>query len=265
MRILLRVSALLAFLLTASLVSAQAEEDPLILRLTDVMAPFAEGAQVHRPIQTAMLADSGASVFYEIAVSPDRCYSFVAVGEQTLEDLDLFLYAEGLELTAHTGVDNFPIVHWCNTVFDRVSVELRSYSGHGRFAFEALVHPSMPDGFDETLWAALNSLTGRYAEGARPARAPWMDVLPESRDRLFDVDLVPGRTYVVIAVGGPTVSDLDMLLLNDTGEEVDADLRTDPVAVLRYAVPPESDGRHHVRVVMTAGFGEFGVQVLVAD
>jgi len=251
--------------LVALSAAAQDDSDALILKLTDVMAPFSEGAEVYRPIQTGVLSESNDSRFFEIAVSADQCYSFVATSEDTLDDLDMFVYADNVQLTENTANDNFPVIQWCNTVFDRVSVELRAYSGQGRYAFEVLAYPRMPDGFDETLWAALNAVTGRYAEGARPARAPWMDVLPERSDRLFAVNLVPGRTYVVVAVGGPTVSDLDLVLIDGVGDEVDADFRPDAIAVLRYTVPTDSSGRYQIRLVMAAGFGEYAVQLLNVD
>jgi hypothetical protein len=240
-----------------------AAADPLLLRLSDLVSPFSADADAPQPIQTGLLSNPGESRFFDVTVEPGACYTLAAVGEDSLDDLDLHLYGEGVELASDTKVDNTPVVQWCNLAqLARVSAELRAYSGSGRFAFEVLHHSGQPAGFEGTLWAALEAAVAQYASGLRPAAPPWQDVLPEAGEDSLDTDLLAGHTYVVVGAGAPTVTDLDLVLLDPSGAEVDADLRPDATPVLRYAVPAGGSGTYRIRVIATAGFGPVGLRIL---
>jgi hypothetical protein len=112
--------------------------DPLAIRLTELTASLVTTAEPAIPVTIMYITQEGTSAYpAEIPVETGRCYSFAAIGEESAQDIDLHVYARGVEVVAHTGLDNTPIVHWCNEVFTEVSVEIRMFRGTGRFAFQA--------------------------------------------------------------------------------------------------------------------------------
>lgn len=99
--------------------------------------------------------------------------------------------------------------------------------------------------------AAADAVIGSLAAGA---------------DQQFDLDLRRGVQYVVIGVCDRGCSDLDLVITNAAGAEVDADRELDDVPVL--AVSPEQNGTFRIKVEMaTCSTAEctFGVRVFQAQ
>ena len=207
-----------------------------------------------------ILPEQGAH-YIELTVERDRCYSFVAVAEETLEDLDLHVYGEGTELAENSAVDNFPVVHWCNHLYASVSIELRAYTGFGRCLFQAFVYHPDAEAGTHPLRAALDALGATYAEGFLPAAQPMLDELPTGGENTFDVLLAGGRCYVIAAAGDATVTDLDLLLYAPAGDLAEASLDAEAPPVLRPCLDQGQGGRYRLLTRMTAGFGDYGVVI----
>ncbi|MBN1770151.1 MAG: hypothetical protein JXB32_02725, partial [Deltaproteobacteria bacterium] len=62
-----------------------------------------------------------------------KCYVFIAVGEDSLSDLDLALESGGERLGEDTQPDNFPIVRACSPVAVRVEIVLAATRGAGSY------------------------------------------------------------------------------------------------------------------------------------
>jgi len=74
-------------------------------------------------------------------------------------------------------------------------------------------------------------------------------------DRNFEIQLEGGRCYAILAVGDSTVANLDLLLLNDSGRQVDRDTANDARPTVR--VCPRTSGNYYMQVQMTAGSGAY--------
>lgn len=256
------ISAALAALVLAatSFASAQPISDPLALRLNAVVQAYDGLLEPAGPIAFGEAADD-AGHFVPIDVENGVCYTFVAVSEPADSDLDLHVYAEGVELAFDIGVDPSPVVHWCNHVFDRVSLELRMYHGAGRFAFQVFTSIDAQALGGDALWAELNASSAQFAQGFTPASAPILGELALAATVEHQVMLAGGHCYVAVASADPTVHDLDLFLLNASGDQVDSDQEPDARPVLRFCVPPDQGETFVVRVLMAAGYGRYGVRL----
>lgn len=246
-------------LLTQNLWS-QSAEDPLAVQLANIASSFDATTEPIGPITVGQLAEE-TSDFLPVDVELGRCYSFLGVAESSGADLDLHLYGEGIELAADIEISGTSTIHWCNHVFERVSLEIRMYSGSGRYALQLFRETETGSSSDDILWAALNALAGRYAEGYLPAAAPVVGELALGQEQSYDVVLAGGRCYIGVGVGEQTVVDIDLFLESPAGALLDSDLRPDAEPVLRYCTPESAGGRFRVRVLMVRGYGRFGFRL----
>lgn len=68
--------------------------------------------------------------------------------------------------------------------------------------------------------------------GFTPADEPVRGALAQGDDEEFELDLEDGTEYVVVGVCDGDCSDLDLVLTDDEGEEVESDRAMDDVPVL---------------------------------
>jgi hypothetical protein len=75
--------------------------------------------------------------------------------------------------------------------------------------------------------------------------------------------LEAGFCYRVIGVGGPTMSDLDLWIVDENGNEIARDVATDnfPVLGVQQPICPRWTGPFFVRALAYSGYGEYGLQV----
>jgi len=255
-------SAAVAAIVLAALSPALAQpiSDPLALRLNGVVQTYNGLLEPAGPIAFGEAVDDTGH-FVPVQVENGVCYTFVAVSEPADSDLDLHVYAEGVELAFDIGVDPSPVVHWCNHVFERVSLEIRMYRGAGRFAFQVFTSTDEQAVSGDVLWAELNALSAQFAEGFTPASAPILGELALAASVEHQVMLSGGHCYVAVATAEPTVHDIDLFLLNASGEQVDSDQEPDARPVLRYCVPADEGADFAVRVSMAAGYGRYGLRL----
>ncbi|MBN1945888.1 MAG: hypothetical protein JW797_09435 [Bradymonadales bacterium] len=241
--------------------SAQTAQDPLAIHLSEVANRFAATTRPAGPIEFGLLAE-GDSRFVEIPIGDPRCLSIVAVSEEPSSDLDLHLYAERVEVASHTGIDHFPVVHWCPAGSPSVSLEIRMVRGSGRYAMQVFTAADPPSDRDPDLPAALSALAAQVAQGTLPAADTLRGVMGQGQEHRFQLRLAPARCYVILATGSPTVVDLDLLLSDAGGTVLDADEADDATPVLRRCMEEEPAGPFTLIARMAAGYGEYAILVL---
>ena len=237
-------------------VSQEAAHDPLAQLLTDLAITVATGGEPVGSIVSGSLTE-GASYYEDVLIDADRCYAFLAVGETTAEDIDLHLYSQGVELGSDVEEDPTPSVFWCNAHLTEVNLEVRMYTGAGRFVLEVFAFDEPSDNVDPILSDNLEILSSQFAAGFVPALSPIANSSIAGETQTYDVQLVPGRCYVVLAASSRSLEDLDLYLISPTGQLVDFDDNTEGDPVLRYCVPSGEETVHQLRVDTFSGFGQY--------
>ena len=87
--------------------------------------------------------------------------------------------------------------------------------------------------------------TGPISEGS----------LPEGAEARIEVELQAGECYTFVALGSDSVEDLDILVLDEAGEEAGRDVTHDRQAAARVCA--ETTGTHTAVVSMTEGRGGY--------
>lgn len=297
---LLTLAALaLAGLLVAPTTLAQSDPE-LFAALDALTAPFAELTEALACDQCRHLGRiaEGEGVWLEIeAPSTTRCFSFAAVAEEAVTDLDLRVYFGDLEVVADTSSDALPRAHWCRPESGpagAVDVLVQAVQGSGAFAFEARGADLEPrPAMDGQLAARLSAMAARYALGFLPAQtlgtalssegpcqpapapaptgaavtASSQGVLATGQSVSYGCHLPADHCFVLVGVATATALDLDLTLRRDESrgdgdEVVDFDWVTDETPVLRYCVPPGQATRsYRLAVAMHAGYGGYRVGV----
>jgi hypothetical protein len=133
----------------------------------------------------------------------------------------------------------------------------------------ALVAPT-PAEAQETRWARqVSGQLNRYSDllsdkGYRLTQEIMNGSLGDDQSDSFSLELVEGRSYALLGVCDEDCSDLDLRLLDEDGNEIDADVEADDYPVVE--VRPRRTARFRVRVIMTTcstspcfyGVGVFG-------
>lgn len=116
--------------------------------------------------------------------------------------------------------------------------------------------PAPPSG---TLERKLYDKAAKFATDLRPLGPPFGGELEEGQRRDQLVVMRYSRCYRVIAVGGPEVEDLDLVLYDDDNVQVQRDFGEDPYPVLglRSEICPRGHGAYRVQVGMFKGRGEY--------
>jgi len=88
--------------------------------------------------------------------------------------------------------------------------------------------------------------------------------LQTGQEERFETTLEAGRCYRVIGVGGPTMSDLDLFIVDENGNAIAQDTATDSFPVLGQgsdSICPRWTGPFFIRALAYSGYGEYGLQM----
>lgn len=88
--------------------------------------------------------------------------------------------------------------------------------------------------------------------------------LQQGQEESFQTMLEAGRCYRVIGVGGPTMADLDLFIVDENGNPIAQDTATDNFPVLGLGtdtICPRWTGPFYVRALAYSGYGEYGLQL----
>ena len=218
---------------------------------------------------------TGEDLEEEVVLAGGRCYRFIAVGGPGVEDLELHVYQGASEIARDTAMAAEAVASYCATAETPVRVRLRMYRGAGQIALApysggprpgtataARARPAEPVGgeTDDYLARQLRSRHAAVGEGRVGATPVMRATLRTAEDRSFPLPLEAGRCYTILAVGAPSVRDLDLYLLDPAGVEVQQDTGPDGHAVVRTEPCPRWTGTYSVRARVFAGYGEVAVQ-----
>lgn len=110
-----------------------------------------------------------------------------------------------------------------------------------------------------TLERLLFDKASKYAAGLRPMDEPFDGVLEagQRRDQLLVLEY--GKCYRMLAVGGPEVEDLDLVLHDPDNVQVQRDLGEDPYPVLgdQAEICPPTPGAYRLQITMFKGRGRY--------
>lgn len=120
-----------------------------------------------------------------------------------------------------------------------------------------------PQAVSDVILAGMHAQARRFAGGMVVATPMFRGSLVNGATQDFQAILQPAHCFKIVGVGGPTVKDLDLLLFDPNGVQVQQDTATDsyPVLGLHQPICPTSPGAYRVQVRMYKGAGDFGVQV----
>ena len=115
----------------------------------------------------------------------------------------------------------------------------------------------------DVLLQGMHAQARRYATGMLVSTPMFRGMLSNGESQEFQAMLQPMRCFKLIGVGGPTVTDLDLMLFAPSGSLLQKDTANDSFPVLGTDQPlcPTSPGAYRVRVRMYRGAGEFAVQI----
>ncbi len=125
---------------------------------------------------------------------------------------------------------------------------------------EAPLEPPDPN---DAIAVRMAETASTHAEGLTPATPLLRGALGPGERQDFQAILVGRRCFRVLGVGTSTVIDLDLLLFDPNGVQVQQDTSADALPILGHAHPlcPERPGAYRIQARMLEGAGEFGVQV----
>ncbi|MCA9562225.1 MAG: hypothetical protein KC561_01990 [Myxococcales bacterium] len=257
------LSAALLILLASAIQSranAQAAiDDPLVQRLNSALATLPTELDPLGPVQSALLEEGGSHFLDLQGFGADTCITVMAVAESLEQDVDLYLYAGGIRTASRTGSELAPAVNWCNSNFERISLEVRMVEGAGRVIFQ--VFTATPDTqFGDGMDGRLAALRDESADGFLPTQAPVRGILPTEGEDVHELLLASQHCFVILAVGSSTVTDLDLRLRSES-TVLDEDLRTNARPTVRYCTG-EQGGRYQLEISMVEGYGTYAYWVL---
>ncbi len=249
-------SAAAALLASALLFAGAAAADGLSERLAALANRFAPGGTLVGSVRMGTLAE-GQEKRFGMQLEAGRCYTFLAVGDDSMPDLDMALYADGRRLGDDTEPDNFPVVQACTPERARVEAVLTASRGGG--AYMLALH-EVPQGGEPA--GAADGPARRVREIAQ-GRSPGATLDGEfTRGRLVEDEvsalsrrLSGGTCYTFAAAAGAGAEDLDLRILVGA-QSVGADLGPGTEPVVADFCPARDVGAI-VHVSMARGNGEF--------
>lgn len=247
--------------------------DPLSRRLLELAQTFAPGSRMIGTIKRGA-ASRGDSVNYAYNLVPGHCYTVIVAGSPSATDIDLYLFDPNRSRVASDrDRNNFPHISHCAGLPAAYRVEVKMYRGDGPFAlavFDANAGPApaprlapapvaapQPAGPDPLL-ARLAQVASSVAPGSAPASQVFRGA-GDTHDRVdFALNLQPGRCYTFVAVGAPSVTDLDLYVFDPNRSRVASDRdRNNFPHVSHCAGLPAP---YTVRVQLYRGSGPFVMQ-----
>jgi hypothetical protein len=254
--------------------AAQGTADDMRAMLDRAAQRYAAGMGQAAEPTTARMAE-GEDINVEVPLRGGNCYRFLAVGGTGVQDLALHVYQGAAEVGSDTAEAPEAVASYCATADGGVRMRLHMERGSGEIAIGpysggaqpgARAHAAQPevpvggDG-DDYLARQLRTVHGEVGEGRRGASQVMRATLRTAQDRVFPVQLMAGRCYTIVAIGSPSVRDLDLYLVTPAGLEQARDSTHESRAVISTDPCPRWDGTYSVRARVFAGYGDVAIQV----
>lgn len=212
---------------------------------------------------------------YALSLTPGRCYAFAAFGGPGTQDTDLILVdGEGRVLTRDNTRSVDALVRYCPQTESSYRLQARVGEGEGALFTASYMQQPASDAasaeapqatapvietssrraanLDET-FRLLNA--DMQARGYTALGAVARGELDEGGNRDFAIEFEGDKCYALLAVGDDNVRNLDLVLRDPNGRDVDQDLESDAKPIVR--VCPERSGTFNMRIQMREGGGNF--------
>jgi hypothetical protein len=249
--------------------------DPLSRRVMEIAGHYATGARLVGSVKRGA-ASRGSSVNYAYNLVPGHCYTVIVAGSPSATDIDLFLFDPNRRRVASDReANNLPHLSHCASMPAAYRLEVKMHRGDGPFAlgvFDAQggaapapvapvampPRPAAPAGPDPLL-ARLTEVSSAVAPGAAPVSQVFRGA-GETHARVdYSVNLEPGRCYTFIAVGSPSVTDLDLYVFDPNRRRVTSDRERNNFPHVTHCAGMPAP--YTVRVQMYRGSGPYVMQV----
>lgn len=224
------------------------------------------------PAQRNTGVPPGGVVAYQLQARPGQCYAVIAFSEPGT-DVDLLLLSPAGQTIAHdVRPDHYPHAAFCPTQPGPHVARVQMAQGSSEVIYAVYRGPAGSDPnlagyFGEAQSAGpqqarLDAVTQQrltgldrqlVQEGFVRAGEPQGLVLQAGQERLFPVELEPGRCYAFASLGGPGAEDTDIFLVDGNGREVLSDTTTNLDGVIRYC--PTQPVSYQLKVKMYTGAG----------
>lgn len=206
---------------------------------------------------------------WEVLLEAARCYKFLAAGSGGIGSITLSVGVGGEEVAADRISGSRVVVQWCAPERMRVQVRALVTGGSGAVALGVLgveassvETPERVGGVESDFIAnRLRQIHAQYGKGRGAVTGVMRGNLGTTAEQVFDVRLTAGRCYTVIAVGSPSVRDIDISVLDRSDREIQRDGTVGSFSVLDTSPCPRFTGQYKIRIRMTRGSGQFGAQV----
>ena len=204
------------------------------------------------------------------------CYAFGTLGGPGARDTDVFLIdGSGTELAREASTQIDSLLRFCPEQAGSYQLRTRMYTGEGPLFAVGYAQPrsggsgtatNTPPpqtqviaaqsvaaaGIEENFRLLDSDMRARgYEQYGDPARGQ----LNENATQDFALTLEGGKCYAILGVGDSGVRDLDLLLMDGGGQQLDHDMEADARPVVR--VCPRTSGSFNMRVRAHAGGGSF--------
>lgn len=246
--------------------------DPLTARLLQLAGNFAPGSALVGQVRRGA-ASRGDSVNYAYTLVPGHCYTIVAAGSPSATDIDLYLFDPNRRrVTSDRDRNNFPHISHCAALPAAYRIEVKMYRGDGPFALgvfdaqgvarapapapvQAPPRPAAPD----PLVSRLAEVASQVAPGSAAVSQVFRGA-GDTHDRVdFPVNLQSGRCYTFVAVGAPSVTDLDLYVFDPNRSRVASDRERNNFPHVSHCAGLPAP--YTIRVQMYRGSGPFVMQV----
>lgn len=259
----LRLTSLLSFLAIAALPSAataqswRSQLDRQIASSSLLTTLASSGYQQSHEVTYGTLR-SGTDTSITFRVSPGRRYAFVGFCDNDCGDVDLYLYdASGTLVERDVLVDDEPLVRGQpaegGTYRLRISMASCSTSFCGWAVVSRGERPAEAPGWMAEIERQFNShriVTSSREAGFSASGDVKYGLLEDGEVEPVEFTLVGGRTYRFIGLCDSDCSDLDLRVLDASGNRVAQDIASDDYPVATFT--PLKSGVYTVRVTMAS-------------
>ncbi len=208
---------------------------------------------------------------FQLNLEQGYCYAFATLGGPGARDTDVFLVdGSGNEIERDVSTNLDALVRYCPDQSGQYTLRTRLYNGAGPVFTAAYVQArggqQPPQQATEVIATTSTAGAGveenfrlldadMRARGYESHAEPSRGSLEQGSTQDFQISLEGGKCYAILAVGDNGVRDLDLILLDSRGRQVDRDVETDPRPVVRVCADRTGDFTMQVR--MYSGSGSF--------
>ncbi len=193
-------------------------------------------------------------ILFPVQLSPGRGYMVVGFCDSDCTDLDLVLLdPSGVEVTSDILLDAAPLISFTAETSGRYQVKVVMVScsvepcGYAVGIMEGSGEGTPGLGGD--MDTRMRSFRTEYhTDGFAEAGQMETGALQEGQEIRFPVTLQEGLEYRVVGVCDNDCQDLDLILFDSRGAEVEADRLTDAIPILEFT--PPSTGEYRVAASM---------------